>query len=362
METGENEDYLLTSYAYELPESQIAQFPSKERGASRLMALARFGNAQPRHAMFSQLPELLPEGSLLVANNSRVMPARLIGRRKSGGHAEFLLLTPLKLITAMPGNAGYNEAIVAGLIRPAAKIRIADWLWLGDDISAQILEKGEFGQCRARLHWHGSLELALEKAGKLPLPPYIRREPEEKDAIRYQTLYAKNPGSVAAPTAGLHFTNHMLDILTAHGFDWVELSLHVGYGTFSPVRCADIRDHKMHAEYVELPTQAAEKIRAAKAEKRPVIAVGTTSLRALEGIAHLQDRIEAYAGFINLFIYPGFEFQAVDGIITNFHLPCSTLLMLVAALGGRKRVLAAYAEAVAKGYRFFSYGDAMLMV
>lgn len=361
MEKAEKEDYLLASYDYELPEEQIAQFPTRERGASRLLVLARDGTAAPRHAMFAQLPKMLPQGALLVANNSRVMPARLVGKRKSGGKAEFLLLTPLNLIKAKTMANGGAEAIVEGLIKPAGKIQIDDCLELAGGICAQIMEKGEFGRCRASLRWHGELGDILANAGRLPLPPYIKREPEVGDALRYQTIYASQPGSVAAPTAGLHFTQSLRNDLAAHGFGWVELSLHVGYGTFSPVRCEDIRQHKMHPEYVELHESAAEAINQAKDRGRPIIAVGTTSLRALEGIAQRQGGLHPYAGFINLFIYPGFEFKAANGIITNFHLPCSTLLMLVSALGGRKRILAAYSEAAAKGYRFFSYGDAMLL-
>jgi len=362
MEDIAAEDFLLASYNYSLPECQIAQFPCGERGASRLMVLRRGSEFSLRHAMFSQLADFLPEGALLVANNSRVMPARLKGFRPNGGSAEFLLLTPLALIHADASSQGENQAVVDGLIKPAGKIRSMDTLQLGGSIAAQILEKGGFGQCRARLTWQGDLEAALGNTGSLPLPPYIKRQPEKEDASRYQTVYASKTGSVAAPTAGLHFTESMCSCLAARGHEWVELSLHVGYGTFSPVRCEDIRSHVMHSEYVELTASAAEAIARARAEKRPIVAVGTTSLRALEGIAQKQGKIAPYAGLINIFIYPGFQFKIANGLITNFHLPCSTLLMLVAALAGRKRILGAYAEAVATGYRFFSYGDAMLLV
>lgn len=355
------EDFLLSSYDYDLPPGQIAQFPPAERGASRLMVLRRGDDSPPRDAMFANLPELLPEGSLLVVNNSRVVPARLKGSRPSGGAAEFLLLTPVSLIRPEEPDAAVSEALVTGLLKPAARIRIRDVLTFGAGISVQILEKGEFGQCSARLRWSGELLESLRRAGSLPLPPYIRRDVDCRDEDRYQTVYASSAGSVAAPTAGLHFTEAMRQRLVAAGHEWVELSLHVGYGTFSPVRCSDIRGHAMHSEYVDLPAEAAAAVLRAKAEKRPVIAVGTTALRALEGIAGQGPEFGACSGFVNLFVYPGFEFRIVDGLLTNFHLPCSTLLMLVAALAGRRRVLSAYGHAVRAGYRFFSYGDAMLL-
>lgn len=352
------EDFLLASYDYDLPEAQIAQFPSTERGASRLM---RLKDAELQHKLFVDLPELLPPHSLLVANNSRVMAARLIGARASGGKAQFLLLTPpVMMQPAQTGNNCY-QARVKGLLRPAGKIRPGDTLDFSYGLSFTVESKTEFGQCEGGLRWQGELEKALEKAGRIPLPPYIKREPEILDQSRYQTVYAKNAGSVAAPTAGLHFTTELRQQLLDKGHEWVEVSLHVGYGTFSPVRCEDIREHKMHTEYVELNSEAAAAINQAQAEKRPIVAVGTTSLRTLEGIWQQQGCIEPYAGLINIFLYPGQPIAVANGLITNFHLPCSTLLMLVAALTGRKKILAAYAEAVAKGYRFFSYGDAMLI-
>lgn len=356
---AEPEDFLLSSYGYSLPEAQIAQFPSSERGASRLLVLQ---NAEaPLHELFARLAELLPPQSLLVANNSRVMPARLIGRRQSGGRAQFLLLSPLALLKPQQIGPNSFKARVNGLIRPAGKIRTGAKLAFGPQLSFIVGDKGEFGHCDGELFWQGDLNKNLEATGLLPLPPYIKREPEATDSNRYQTVYAKNPGSVAAPTAGLHFTETLRQKLLDKGHEWAELSLHVGYGTFSPVRCEDIRQHKMHSEYVELGEPTAKAINRALAKSRPIIAVGTTSLRAMEGVAAKLGRVGPYNGMINLFLYPGQPVKIASGIITNFHLPCSTLLMLVAAMTGRKRILSAYEEAVRSGYRFFSYGDAMLI-
>ena len=250
------------------------------------------------------------------------------------------------------------------------------------ELQAEVLKKGDFGRHTLRLFWKGNLTDILEKAGKLPLPPYIRREQDEDDISRYQTMYAREDkkGSVAAPTAGLHFTEKMCGRLLSRGVEWAEVTLHVGYGTFSPVREEDIRQHPMHAEYAEIPYETVEAVRRAKRDGRPVIAVGTTSARTLEGAAEAcaregkwlfspegisgssPDSSQAgWSGWTSIFIYPGFSFRVADGLITNFHLPKSSLLMLVSALAGRERILRAYAHAVEEGYRFFSYGDAMLI-
>lgn len=349
------QDYHLESYLYPLPEELIAQEPPTERGASRLMVLERNGTSTPAHARFSQLCEFLPADALLIANNSRVLPARFACARPGGGKAEFLLLTPLPLIRANNG-----RAIVDGLIRPAAKIKIGARLECGQ-IAIRILAKGEFGQCQAQISWSGELSDSIQASGQLPLPPYIKREAREDDFERYQTIYASMPGSIAAPTAGLHFTSAMRLQMQAAGLEWREISLHVGYGTFSPVRSPDIRQHKMHSEFAIIDAETAAAIRNARAEGRPVIAVGTTSARALEGAFAQSGEIRAFSGMIDIFLYPGKTFNVIDGLITNFHLPGSSLLMLVAAFAGRQRILGAYAEAISQGYRFFSYGDAMLI-
>lgn len=400
-------DFLLHSYAFDLPEERIAQHPAPERGGSRLMVLPRAGGS-PRIASFADLPFWLPENCLLVANNSRVIPARLWGKRPGGGKVECLLLTPPPLLASAPSSAhpvgsGWREADAEALLRPAKRIRPGDRLAFSDDLTVELLEHGPFGRCRVRLFWPGNLLRILERHGVTPLPPYIRRcapeaahtpvqgtgpetEPDatlpapaeaalfrDKDRERYQTVYSREDkaGSVAAPTAGLHFTPDMRARLAASGREWAEVTLYVGYGTFSPVRSPDIRDHAMHAEYVELPEETAAAIARAKNQGRPVIAVGTTSARVLEGAfaarpADAADEMPPkpapFCGQTDIFIYPGKPFRVIDGLITNFHLPESSLLMLVCALAGRERVLDAYQQAIAADFRFFSYGDAMLIV
>lgn len=369
-------DFSLSSYRFDLPSEQIAQFPPEERGASRLLVLPRKGASDPRpelrHGMFGDLPDCLPDNALIIANNSRVLQARLLGSRGTGGKVEFLLLTPLPLVMerARPdkrlGGTGGAEAFSAeaeGLVRCGGSVREGETFAFGAGISVTVLESGPFGQRRVRLAWQGDLAKAFAATGHIPLPPYIKRADGEEDLSRYQTVYARSDktGSVAAPTAGLHFTPAMREKLADRGFEWAEVTLYVGYGTFSPVRCEDIRSHRMHREYVEVPEATAAAIARAKAQGRPVVAVGTTSVRTLEGVAELCGRVQPYTGWTDIFLYPGRNFRVVDAVLTNFHLPESSLLMLVSAFAGRERMLAAYAEAVTRGYRFFSYGDAMLI-
>jgi len=225
-----------------------------------------------------------------------------------------------------------------------------------------VLEHGPYGQSRALLTWQSSLSRHLAREGHIPLPPYIRRQDTPEDAERYQTVYAKEEGSIAAPTAGLHFSRELLHELTARQFDLVEIHLHVSYGTFSPVRCEDIRRHRMHREYLVISPESAHAVAQAKSDGRPVIAVGTTAARALEGCVAACGALTAFRGWTDIFLYPGFTFRVLDGMITNFHMPESSLLMLVAAFAGREHILSAYAEAIRHGYRFFSYGDAMLIM
>ena len=384
-------DFSLQEYLFDLPEERIAQTPAPHRADSRLMVLRNQGEGVTI-ARFSDILSFLPEKCLLVANNSRVVPARLTGHRQGGGKLEFLLLSPLPLLEAnpLPPEAvlpGWKLAEAQCLLRPAKKVRIGEVISFGCDMGIEVLEKGEFGQARIKLAWQGDLLSLFERYGSPPLPPYIKRgsgssgadnaglgvKPTEGgegllDRERYQTVYARREksGSVAAPTAGLHFTPELRDALKRSGREWTELTLYVGYGTFSPVRCEDIREHAMHAEYVELPEESAAAIARAKAEGRAVIAVGTTSCRALEGIwAAGQGRGDAllpFSGWVNHFLYPGKPFNVIDGMITNFHLPGSSLLMLVSGLAGRERILEAYREAVARDFRFFSYGDSMLIL
>jgi S-adenosylmethionine:tRNA ribosyltransferase-isomerase len=359
-------DFLLAGYDYELPEERIAQYPPEVRGTSRLFVLDR-ASGRNIHTDFSHLPDFLPKDALLVVNNSRVVPARLFGQKPSGGKCELLVLTPPPLLKSCAVQDGeWSHAPCGCLLRPGRSIRVGDRLTFGEGIAAEVLVKKEFGQHDVELFWKGDLVERMTEIGRLPLPPYIKREQENDDISRYQTLYASpdKSGSVAAPTAGLHFTNDMRARLREMGVEWAEVTLHVGYGTFSPVREEDIREHPMHSEYVEISPESAAAIRRAKAEGRPVIAVGTTSCRTMEGCA-LQNGGEipegGWHGWTNIFIYPGYRFSVVDHLITNFHLPQSSLIMLVAALCGRERILSAYAEAVKEEYRFFSYGDAMFV-
>lgn len=361
-------DFSLSSYRFALPDAQIAQFPPEERGLSRLLVMPRKpcdSLPELRHAEFSEVGDYLPPNALLVVNNSRVLPARLLGRRPSGGKVEFLLLSPLPLVTAaaIPRRDGWFEAEARGLARAGGRVREGDVFTFGAGIRVTVLESGPFGQRRVLLAWKGCLDDAFAATGRIPLPPYIKRADNDEDQTRYQTIFARREknGSVAAPTAGLHFTQARRDALSERGFQWAEVTLYVGYGTFSPVRDDDIRRHRMHKEYIEINEQTATAVSRAKAEGRPVVAVGTTTVRALEGAAELCGRVQPFTGWTDIFLYPSRAFRVVDGMITNFHLPESSLLMMVGAFAGRRRVLEAYAEAARRGYRFFSYGDAMLL-
>lgn len=358
-------DTRLEGYDFALPQEQIAQAPASRRDSCRLMYLSvRQGHAgAPAHHVFGELPGLLPSRSLLVANNVRVLPARLCGRRATGGAVEFLLLTPLPLVEAREAGGGWREALVEGLVRPAARMRPGFSHAFAPDLRLEVREKGAFGQARVLLSWQGELEAIFAREGHLPLPPYIRRPADAKDALSYQTVYAAadRVGAAAAPTAGLHFTPRLIEDLKKAGHEWAELTLYVGYGTFSPVREEDVTRHRMHEEYLEIPDKTAERVRQAKAEGRAVIAVGTTSVRALEGAFARLGTIAPYRGSTDIFLYPGKRAAVVDGLVTNFHLPRSTLMMLVSVFTGRRELLAAYRQAVEAGYRFFSYGDAMLI-
>jgi S-adenosylmethionine:tRNA ribosyltransferase-isomerase len=372
-------DYSLDSYSFELPEDLIAQTPSERRDASRLLVVDR-GLGVSGEGRFTDLPSLLPEGALLVANNSKVLPARLLTKKPSGGAVEFLLLTPLPLIEPRTGSCpaypsagqdgekpeasgGWREADVLGLLRSSKKAKPGEVVTFADDLALEVAWRGDFGHSRVRLHWRGDLQAIFERIGHIPLPPYIRRPDSPGDRARYQTLHAREDrqGSVAAPTAGLHFTQELRRELTAKNFGWAEVSLHVGYGTFSPVRAADIREHRMHAEHLEIPEETAQAVAQAKGEGRPVFAVGTTACRALEGAFALTGDIRPFTGWTDIFIRPGHPFAVVDGMLTNFHLPGSSLVIMVSALAGKNVLLEAYAHAVRRRFRFFSYGDAMLI-
>ncbi|MDL2210436.1 tRNA preQ1(34) S-adenosylmethionine ribosyltransferase-isomerase QueA [Desulfovibrio sp. OttesenSCG-928-O18] len=356
------QDTQLAAYRFDLPPELIAQNPPPSRGDSRLLVHDRkTGNITA--TMFSRLIEHLPPG-LLVVNNSRVVPARIIGSRASGGKVEFLLTTPLPHITpeVLPG--GMNAATVSCLLKSSKKVRVGETILLDHELEATILERGEFGKCDAKLIWTGNLSERLSSRGLMPLPPYIKRPISADDAERYQTVYSDHSkaGSIAAPTAGLHFTPEMREALAKAGITWAEVTLYVGYGTFSPVRCDDVREHVMHHEYCEISEETARLINQAKADKVPVTAVGTTAARTLEGVAAQNGAVTPFQGWTDIFLYPGKPVRVVDHLLTNFHLPESTLLMLVSAFAGREAMLQTYAKAVEEKFRFFSYGDAMLIL
>jgi len=337
-----------SDFYFDLPQELIAQTPLERRDASRLLTLDK-RTGQTGHHHFTDLPHLLKPGDCLVMNDSRVIPARLFGQRESGGAVELVLLQDL------------GEGKWLSLARPGRKVRPGDKLSFGDGaLTATVADVAEDGNRVIQFHYEGIFLEVLERLGRVPLPPYITEELE--DSERYQTVYAKAPGSAAAPTAGLHFTPELMQTLEERGIDLTTITLHVGLGTFRPVKVEDIEDHTMHAEYCIIEDAAADVINRTKARGGRVVCVGTTSCRTLESRAEADGTIRPYAGWTNAFIYPGYEFKCMDGLITNFHLPESTLIMLVSALAGRENILAAYNEAVRERYRFFSFGDAMLIV
>jgi len=352
--------YEVGAYDYPLPPDLIAQEPLAERDASRLLVLDRATGALD-HRSFADLPALLRPGDLLVTNRSRVLPARLLGRRPGGGDAEILLVQRLEpeLWEAMVRPGRRLRAGVVVDVAPGLRVRIegpeAGPPPAGDRDRPPALR-------RVRLLLDGlDADAALGRHGHVPLPPYIRRTDAPSDRDRYQTVYAREEGSVAAPTAGLHFTTALLERLRQRGIERVELVLHVGPGTFRPVEALDVREHRVDPERFAIPEATAAAVDRARAEGRRVIAVGTTATRALESALGPGGRLHPGQGETALVIVPGFRFRAVDALVTNFHLPRSSLLLLVSAFGGRERVLGAYAEAVRQRYRFYSYGDAMLL-
>ncbi len=340
----------LTEFDFELPQNLIAQNPLGERSASRLLLLNRV-NEQISHQQFSSLSGLLREGDLLVRNETRVIPARLLGRKESGGQVEVLLVRQL--------DAAQN--LWRCMTRSSKPMRIGTLLEFSQEINGEVVDVEEDGQRQVQFTCTGDFLEVLERVGHMPLPPYIRREDHDADKDRYQTVFANNPGAVAAPTAGLHFTEETFAALAKRKIDVCGVTLHVGPGTFLPVRTENLHEHRMHSEVYEIPVTSAEQINQARAEGRRIIALGTTVTRTLEHAVDDNGLLQAGQGETDLFIMPGFKFCIVDALITNFHLPKSTLLVLVSAFAGRDFVLHAYREAVEHGYRFFSYGDCMLI-
>lgn len=337
----------LSDFDYNLPEELIAQTPIKTRDQSRLMVLDKKTGAI-KHKHFHDILEELQSGDVLVLNDTKVIPARLIGKKTSTGAViELLLLKDL----------GNN--IWECLSRPAKRLKVGTIVTFSEKLQAEVVEKKDEGIVHVKLLYQGILMEILDELGEMPLPPYIHEKLKEKD--RYQTVYAKNIGSAAAPTAGLHFTKELLEEIKKKGVEVLFITLHVGLGTFRPVEEENILDHHMHSEFYQMTKEVADRLNLAKKEHRKIYAVGTTSTRTLEAIMHEYHEFRECSGNTEIFIYPGFEFQAIDGLITNFHLPKSTLLMLVSALASREIILNAYKEAVKGKYRFFSFGDAMFI-
>ncbi len=336
-------------FYFDLPEELIAQTPIERRDASRLLMLEK-ESGRVWHHRFYDLPQFLRKGDCLIVNDSRVLPARLLGQRIPGGGAcEVLLLVDR------------GENTWECLVRPGKKMRRGARVTFGDGaLTAEVTDELPGGNRLVRFSYEGIFLEVLDRLGKMPLPPYIHEELQDRE--RYQTVYSRVNGSAAAPTAGLHFTPELLEKLRAMGVEIGHVTLHVGLGTFRPVKEEDIEGHDMHSEYCEIPAETAELVNRTKANGGRVFCVGTTSCRTVESFAAEDGTLRESSGWTNIFIYPGYRFKVLDGLITNFHLPESTLIMLVSALAGRENVLAAYEEAVRERYRFFSFGDAMLIV
>jgi S-adenosylmethionine:tRNA ribosyltransferase-isomerase len=362
---------LVSDFHYDLPEELIAQEPLVDRAGSRMLRLDRT-TGEVKDAWFRDLPELLRPDDLVVLNNTRVFPARLYGRREglraqplsshNPASGSFLQGTVEVLLTRQVSS---NPNEWECLVRPGRKIGIGEHLYFGEgrELVAEVVNREEFGERRVRFAPVADFFEVIGRLGHVPLPPYIARDDRPADQDRYQTVYARERGSVAAPTAGLHFTPDILAQLHQKGIETAELTLHVGLGTFQPVRAESVEEHRLHKEAYSISAATAQAVNRARTAGRRVVAVGTTSVRTLEFTAaqSSEGQIVAGAGEADLFIYPGYKFRAVDAILTNFHLPESTLLMLVAAFAGRERVLEAYRHAVKTGYRFYSYGDCMLV-
>ena len=337
-----------SDFDYELPEELIAQHPAAQRDHSRLLVMDKYTGAV-EHRVFRDIVDYLHAGDVLVLNNTKVIPARIFGV-KEGGTAKIEVLL-LKRDDDLP-----NTWEV--LVHPGKRAKVGTVIDFGEGrLKGEVIADTSAGR-KVTFHFDGIFEEILEELGTMPLPPYIHEQLEDQN--RYQTVYAKVDGSAAAPTAGLHFTTELLETLHQNGIEIEEVLLHVGLGTFKPVSEEDIEDHEMHSEYYEISQETADRINKAKDEGRRIISVGTTSTRALESAAK-DGRLQAGSGWTNIFIYPGYKWQIIDGLITNFHLPKSTLMMLVSALSTREHILAAYKEAVAQRYRFFSFGDAMFI-
>ncbi len=360
-----NSDFDITSYFYDLPQELIAQTPAPARDISRLLVLHR-DCGEIEHRRFQEIIHYLNAGDLLVVNNTRVFPARLQGRKETGGKVElFLLEFPRHLGTPLHASTpAEKEAVAECLIKCSKRPRPGSRLLFDANLTGTVAEYLENGKARIHLNYEGVLEEILDKNGRIPLPPYISRDREDDpgDRERYQTIFAASTGAVAAPTAGLHFSETLLAAIRKKGVRLATITLHVGYGTFAPVRVADIREHRIHEEYVEVTAETVARVKECREVGGRIWAVGTTTARTLEFAATDNGLIREVSGWCGLYIYPGYRFKVIDNLITNFHLPCSSLLFLVSAMTGREKLFAGYSEAIARNYRFFSYGDAMAIV
>ncbi len=336
-----------SEFYYDLPQELIAQTPADPRDSSRLLVYNR-AEGSVQHKIFRDIIDFLNPGDALVINDTRVIPARLYGKKQgTGRQVEFLLLNQL---------SGDTWEVI---LRPGRKLRPGDRVSFAEELEAEILEKQEDGVTKVRFCFQGSFEALLDEYGNMPLPPYITKRLEDRE--RYQTVYAKERGSAAAPTAGLHFTPELMENIKKKGVDIIPVLLHVGLGTFRPVKAERLEDHKMHSEYYSISEESAHRINAVRERGGRVIAVGTTSVRTLESAADQEGRVKEQSGNTDIFIYPGYRFRCVDALITNFHLPESTLLMLISAFMGKEQALEVYRLAVQEKYRFFSFGDAMFI-
>jgi S-adenosylmethionine:tRNA ribosyltransferase-isomerase len=347
---------LVKEFDYYLPQELVAQVPSSERDAARLMVVDR-RNGKIEHAIFAEIDNYLNSEDIVVVNDTKVRPARVFGHKETGGKAEVLLLNPLDS-QEYPKEKKIWEALIDCSKNP----QIGSTLSFGPELKAQVVKQKKEGLWDIELIYAGDLEEILERIGRTPLPPYIKRNDDHQetfDRACYQTIFARHCGSAAAPTAGLHFTERVIKRIKGKGVEILPLTLHVGVGTFQPVRVDTVEDHRMHSEYFAIRPETAKKIARAIDHGQRIIACGTTSARVLETWIRKRNTL---SGFSDLFIYPGYEFQAVKGMITNFHLPRSTLLMLVSAFAGTELIFRAYREAIAEKYRFYSYGDAMLIL
>jgi len=353
-------DLALKGYSYNLPKDKIAQYPAEKRDNSKLLVLQRGSNAIT-HKHFSDIAEMIKPEDMLVVNNTRVFPARLSGQKETGGKAEvFLLNFPVE-----QGSTG-NQAQATALIKSSKKPKPGSTITINKNLSCTVLDTLPGGKAQLQINFDHDIGLieTLNRSGQVPLPPYITRENggTPADSHRYQTVYAAETGAVAAPTAGLHFTTELLQKIKEQGTISAHITLHVGYGTFAPVRVEKITDHQIHGEYINIPAETVRKINQTKARGGRIWAVGTTTVRALEFGAKEKGYLTAITGWCDLYIYPGFKFQVIDNLITNFHLPDSSLMFLVSALCGRKTLLNCYEQAIKEDYRFFSYGDAMAII